>query len=193
MFPLVPFLFFAWPQADQLIPPGIADKSPAFWAGAVAVLWIVERVFGYALQFRKELTPENVALAVKQSLTTSELEAMRAELAQALQADQQAQTMARQIGILFEWHNREDPERPGWKIWWTSSKDFKKLIELSERQSQIDRDLLAALDRRAELDRMMMSTLEQVSRASSTAASEAALARAVVRQCLAEIKLQRRA
>ena len=34
---------------------------------------------------------------------------------------------------LYEWHAREDPDKPGWKIWWVSSKDQEHLIEVLDR------------------------------------------------------------
>jgi len=188
MLPLV-LTFFQLPDViPEVIPDGIAGQSPAFYAGVLLALWLVERVFGYVVQFRKDVTPENLAKAVKQSLTTTELDAMRQELAAVLQEDPNAQRMARQLGVLYEWHDREDPERPGWKIWWTSSKDYKKLVEVAERQSQLDRDLLGALDRRAELDRMMMNTLETVTRAAVQAGADAAAARNAAGECLSELK-----
>jgi hypothetical protein len=175
MFPL--FFYLALAQLPEVlpdvIPDGITGQSPAFYAGVVLALWLVERVFGYVVQFRKDVTPESLAKAVKQSLTTTELDAMRLELAKALHDDPKTEEIVRKVGVLHEWHDREDPERPGWKIWWTSSKDYKALLEVARRQTELDRELLAALERRAELDRMMMNTLDTVTRAAANMTREA--------------------
>lgn len=155
------------------IPDGISEgPTAAFYAGILAAVWAFERAASYWTQFKKPaVTAAAIAKAVKEELTSAELAAMKLVVSDAL--EEHLETIGEQVSILYEWHDREDPDRPGWKIWWVSSRDFKKLLEVAERQTELDKELLRALDRREELDRLLIATLETIQRSSALAASKA--------------------
>ena len=180
---LVPILLALPLQAEQLgelpIPDGIAGDGSAlglFFGGVAATLWLLERLVHYRRVGSPESTAEAIAEKVHQELTDQEVAAVSAAVAE------QLGDMPELVEELHKWHDREDPDRPGWKIWWVPSKTLNDLKDVATRQSEIDKDLLAALERRAELDRMMMATLETVTRSAANAAAEARAAREAVEQ-----------